>query len=201
MKLPLLISLKRVEASKQIDDSQLLSDARNHVSYLFLHSKNYEKAFEYAQMALYSHQEEGRKGGIADSYELIGIIRRSQEEYDEALEYFSRSLRLREALNSSEDVLDAHKNLALTYAKIHQTETATKHLGRALELSKQLGNKSVQLNLLTCFSEVSLQSGEPRQGLVYAQKAVESARRLNQQKELAEGIQSIGKSLCTTPTV
>jgi len=95
---------------------------------------NYNKALEYFQLSLYSHEQVNYKPGIAKGYNNIGMVHLNQDNFDRAIEYFQKSLDIYSDLGNSRDMGGCLNNIAIVFKKQEKYNEALVYYNKSLEI-------------------------------------------------------------------
>lgn len=107
--------------------------------------ENYEKALHYARLT----QNDTL---LLHSFNNLGnILSSNPETITKGLEYYERAIDIVAQKMAPKDAITPTLNIAWTYLENHQYEKAAPFLKKVWKLSKEIGDKSLQSNLLTLF--------------------------------------------------
>ena len=135
---------------------------------LFYHKKALETVIDY-NLKNILHQD-------AICYNNIGYLYLKQQKYNIAIDNFELGLKSKDIINDDVELYALLKsNLAYAKFKKKDYESAIKFLSQTLELRKQLGGKSVLINIYIFLSEYYEEIGENKLALEYANKALNEA--------------------------
>lgn len=129
----------------------------DHISDL-IDNGNYELAQTKADSLLIISKKINYKPGIAEAYNLKGIINRDQSNLRDALDNYLKALKLFEDLKIPTEVAGVQNNIGLIYAEIKEYRTALSYYFKAEKINLS-GNKKNYLainynNIATCYQKL-----------------------------------------------
>lgn len=138
-------------------DTAYFNSYNDHISKL-IDNGNYELAQVKADSLLQISKQQDYKPGIAEAYNLKGIINRDQSNLHDALDNYLEALKLFEALKLPTKVAGIQNNIGLIYAEIKEYRTALSYYFKAEKIN-QAGHKKSYLainynNIATCYQKL-----------------------------------------------
>jgi Nif-specific regulatory protein len=118
------------------------AESRRRVGNAYLHVSQYDKALKCCNEALILLS--GRKSPIttlADTYNLIGVIKQRQKDFTGAEEALQKSLRTRRAVGDALEVADSLNNLGLVYTRKGDRAKAEKCYEESLHIYESRSDK------------------------------------------------------------
>ncbi|MGZ3898811.1 MAG: tetratricopeptide repeat-containing sensor histidine kinase [Bacteroidia bacterium] len=102
----------------------------------------YKEALESLNKALDIGQRANYKKGIADSYNLIGVVYLEQGDYNHALENYMLAMEMRKETGDSRGIAALYNNIGLVEQSKGNYGKALENYKEAARLNKETGNKS-----------------------------------------------------------
>jgi len=113
-------------------DSQRVRDVIHLANQFYLNNPILAKNL--TDIALKDANDVGYKLGIADSYNLYGIISLNSGKYDSALEEFSKAQKIYFDLKNPQGIVNTYNNIGLTYSDLGQYSDAILNYTQALKV-------------------------------------------------------------------
>ncbi|MCE3259664.1 MAG: family 3 adenylate cyclase [Bacteroidetes bacterium] len=154
VQLLILISCSSTLSAQQskVDSLKLLLKADTEdtmrVKHLNLLSWNHKSIgqFKEALASLNQALELGEKAnfrrGVADSYNMIGVIHFEQGDIPNALENYLKALEIRNEIGDKRGLASAYNNIALIYHNAGNNGKALENYAAAVKVNKETGNKN-----------------------------------------------------------
>jgi predicted ATPase len=136
------------------------------------HRGQLNQALELARRALAIAGEAGDKLALAQAYNILGILARSEEDYPLARSSLEQSLLLAEALNDPAARAAALNNLALVYGSEGNIEKALELTQMALKLSSSQGDRHREAALHNNLADLYYQKGQSDTAMMHLKQAV-----------------------------
>lgn len=138
-------------------DTAYFNSYNDHISKL-IDNGNYELAQLKADSLLLISKKQDYKPGIAEAYNLKGIINRDQSNLRDALDNYLEALKLFEALKLPTKVAGIQNNIGLIYAEIKEYRTALAYYFKAENINRAGQKKSYLAinynNIATCYQKL-----------------------------------------------
>ncbi len=186
----LFLVLISVKSFGQVDTSyfekydDLISD--------LIDNGNYESAQLKSDSLLALSKKLNYKPGIAEAYNLKGVINRDQSNLRDALENYLTALKLFEELKLPTEVAGVQNNIGLIYAEIKEYRTALAYYFKAEKINRS-GNKKNYLainynNIATCYQKLKQYSSAQ----IYLNKSLTLRAAINDTIGMAMAYHNIG---------
>lgn len=138
-------------------DTAYFNSYNDHISKL-IDNGNYELAQVKADSLLLLSKQQDYQPGIAEAYNLKGIINRDQSNLRDALDNYLKALKLFEELKLPTKIAGIQNNIGLIYAEIKEYRTALSYYFKAEKINTA-GNKKSYLainynNMATCYQKL-----------------------------------------------
>jgi DNA-binding SARP family transcriptional activator len=131
-----------------------------------------EQALVLAGQALHLAQDAGDDRALAQAYNLLGILNRSQGDLDKAVAYLEESLAYADRLDDPSARIAAWNNLAMAYAERQELGPAFDVAQKALDLCRKLGDRHREAALLNNLADLSYAAGQSERAMGYLTEAV-----------------------------
>jgi adenylate cyclase len=150
------------------------------------------KAIDFFLRSLKLSEELNDSLRIGTALAGIGVVYLNKvETLDKALEYFSQALPLFRKINYEDGVGNAAMNIGEIYKKKQLYDSAIAYLDQALEVYRGTIDATFPLNLL---GEIYVEQGDFEQGLMYHNRALEIARKLEGKLEMTQSLLGIASA-------
>lgn len=153
----------------------------------------YTDARKFADAALSIAQKNNYTYGIADTYNMIGIIYWYIKDYDNALSFHLKALTLFENIASKKGIAATYTRIGHAYADIPDNKKALDYFTKALKLEQDLNNPlhiSKNLNLI---GFIYMRKAEYALALKYYFETYELVKKLDYKRGLAAIHHDIGE--------
>ncbi|MEP7171192.1 MAG: tetratricopeptide repeat protein, partial [Bacteroidota bacterium] len=114
----------------------------NDLSGKFWQTGDYTRARQYADDALAISKKIAFKKGIANAYNIIGIIYQDQGNYPDALKNYFASLKMREEIGDKKGIAFSYNNIGTIYQEQGNYPDALKNYFASLKILEEIGNKN-----------------------------------------------------------
>lgn len=184
---------KSLEFAVVNGDSILIGQLNNNISYPYLYSGDYERAFSHQQKAKEIYKSLGENYRLSFVLNGMFLTLRNLGLHKQANMYIRQSMDLREETRNP-DLMDvAYHNMAASFNDMGQTDSAIIYYGKSLELSRMLENPYDITQTLINIGQLYKRSGDYEKALAYFNEALETNYQTerpvsvaNNLKELAE---------------
>jgi serine phosphatase RsbU (regulator of sigma subunit) len=153
---------------------------------------NYELAQKKADSLFLLSKQINYTEGVAESYNLKGVINRDQSNLRDALDNFSNALKLFEELKMPVKVAGIQNNIGLIYAEIKEYRTALSYYFKAVKInsaSKEKSRLAINYNnIATCYQKLNQFSSAQ----IYLHKSLVLRQEVNDTIGMAMAYHNIG---------
>lgn len=113
--------------------------ANNNIADIYSHLEKYDKAIEFADVALPLFQSEKNNIGIAYNYNLRGTIYQNQRNWEMAARYFKQSLELRLLQKDEAGAASSFINIGDTYLEMNRPDSALANYNKGITYYDRAG--------------------------------------------------------------
>lgn len=178
---------------------EYLKKYNNHISDI-IDNGEYELALKKADSLFTLSHQINYKEGVAESYNLKGVIARDQSNLKDALDNFLSALKLFEELKFPVKIAGVQNNIGLIYAEIKEYRTALSYYFKAEKINKstiknfenevfQKSNLAINYNnIATCYQKLNQFSSAK----IYLNKSLELRKEISDTIGMAMAYHNIG---------
>lgn len=174
--------IKQMKLLEHTKDQKGLSACYINLGNLYKDQKNDKEAIRYYNLALSIKQEINDQQGVANIISNLGGVYYKMMNYEKAISHFMKALPIYESLNDKIGLSNCYANIGAIYAKQKMYEQALKYYLKSEAIDQKVGNAIENLynigGLANIYIILSDTSTSPAQKRMYAQKALEYAKRL-----------------------
>jgi signal transduction histidine kinase len=177
--------------------NRMLDQVRYLLNNLAIASMNmgaYDRALDYNFQSLVIREREGDKLEISISCHNIGTVYYKLNDLTQALNYYERALRLRREIGSDFGLSTLLANIALCRISLHYLDEALDAAEEALGSCGNECSNQVIMDANFVLALVKRQSGALRESREFYLKALESARKLGNNRIAVDCMTAIGSS-------
>ncbi|MES2837053.1 MAG: tetratricopeptide repeat protein [Bacteroidota bacterium] len=133
--------LKALKVFKSLNNTQQqIANSYNNLGNINLGRKNYDKAFEYFNLARNIFLEINYPYGEAKCLNNIGTIYKYQNNYTEAEKYYTKSLAVQQKIGDKNGMAITYDGLSIIYLKTNQLNKAKTILQKEMHLATEIGS-------------------------------------------------------------
>jgi tetratricopeptide (TPR) repeat protein len=103
--------------------------------------KDYSEALRWYRKSLEISEEIGDKKGLANTYNVLGIMYFKRSDFGESIHWYQRSARIREEIGDREGIASTYYQLGLTYDSLGDYSLALKWYQKNLEIIEEMGDQ------------------------------------------------------------
>ena len=119
---------------------ELRADALHKIGVTYLLVNDFENALKYAKEELLIWEKAKPSAGLADAYNLLGLIHINLEKYDTAAENLKMSLEIGYSIGDTSQIYKPLVNLGDLYLKLNQADSALIYIRNSEKVSLATGN-------------------------------------------------------------
>jgi predicted ATPase len=134
------------------------------------------------------------RAAVADLYDTLGIIYRTQGKYVRAATYHQRSLTLREQLSDQAGVAKTCNNLAVVSRHQGDYEQAIAYNQRSLAISEKIGHSEGMASLYNNLGNIHCHLKQYEQAIDFCQRALATYERIGNQLGIAIAFGTLGEA-------
>lgn len=171
--------------SAQLADNSQLGKSFYQIGAINEHAGNVTEAQGYFVEALAAFRAIDNKLEMANTFNALGHLNQSIGNIDEATENYRQALALARQANDSAVLALILSSLGDLAVRQRQFQGALTNYFEALKFSQQTNDSYLISNVLINLSRLYLVRGQPKPGLVYAQRALAASQKLKSVRALA----------------
>ncbi len=153
---------------------------------------DFDKALQYARLALMEAQNSDYKEYIADAYFSIGDIMEGEEQYNEAIEYYIKSYNEYLDLENKQGIADVSFNLADVYKKKGYYQMSMEKCLEGLGIYESLNDSTGMSYVFNCMGSLYKYQDNPARAIEYYNRSLEIRKALNDLDGIALCYNNIG---------
>ncbi len=155
-------------------------------------SSNFSKAMDLANYVEEASQKIKYTRGLADAYNLKGMVFDYQGSMAEAINFYLKALKLREQIGRKADIASSLNNLGSGYYFIQSFGNAETYFSKALAMFKELGDMQSQASASSNLGSVYQQTGKYQSALEMHRNALFLYKSLKRQPGLDISYNNLG---------
>ncbi len=170
------ISLELYESLK-LDEGK--ASLLNSIGNIYLDLRQYEKARQYFNQALFLAKAEDDSYIIATSLSNLGHMHLGLGDAEEARKFYQRALELDRQENDLEGMGYSYYNLGIAFKKLNDFEKALENLQKSLEYSDQSVDLELQAKVYSEIGNLYSETGNYRMAISFLKQSLAVAQRID----------------------
>jgi len=169
-------------------------DTLNRLAHAF-YGINADSAFLYGRKAVEYALSTGYARGAAEGLRMLGNTYEMVGDYANMLSNYHHSLDIADSIGDTRLIAKANSNIALFYRQEGEYEEAQLMMEKVIESYKKSGDSAQSIFVFADLSDLAFRRREYDLALQYARQALDAARRLKDEQEIATYNNVVGKVL------
>ena len=179
----LILLQENEKITRERKDSLALSTVLNNIAVLYKNLNEFDASLKYNRECLEINKRLDVLGGVAKSYDNIGLLKMTIGQTQEAVEDFKASIEMNKRANISN--LTPYLNIAVAYIKIGNYAEVNKLADQTVELTKQIDDLLLIKKFYETLLEASIKAEDLKKTREYL-TILENAQQSVQKKEEKE---------------
>ena len=169
-------------------------DTLNRLAHAF-YGINADSAFFYGRKAVEYASSTGYARGEAEGFRMLGNTYEMVGDYANMLSNYHHSLDIADSIGDTRLIAKANSNIALFYKQEGEYEEAERMMEKVSESYKNSGDSAQAIFVFADLSDLAFRRREYDLALRYATQALDAAKRLKDEQEIATYNNAVGKIL------
>ena len=169
-------------------------DTLNRLAHAF-YGINADSAFFYGRKAVEYALSTGYARGAAEGLRMLGNTYEMVGDYANMLSNYHHSLDIADSIGDTRLIAKANSNIALFYKQEGEYEEAQRMMEKVIGSYKKSGDSAQSIFVFADLSDLAFRRREYDLALQYARQALDAARRLKDEQEIATYNNVVGKIL------
>ncbi len=153
---------------------------------------DFEKAMQYARLALMEAENSGYFEGMAEGYYSIGDLLEEEENYNEAIENYIKSYDIHSELDNKKGMADISFNLADVYKKKGYYQLSMERCLEGLGIYETMDDSTGMANIYNCMGSLYKYQDNIAKSIEYYNKSLALNKALNNLDGIALSYNNIG---------
>ncbi len=163
----------------------------SNIGTLYFIQKKYDKAIEYAQIALKYYQEIGNYRGVGFVHQDMGQILKAQNRLDEALIQYRNAEEIRLDQNDKRGLSFTYFGMAWTYKRMGDMARAREYMEKSLQLREELGFEKMVMACIRALAQFNMAEKRYNEAYPYLKRSYDWAMNANSAESLYESSQAM----------
>lgn len=180
--------------AKQLKDTRGIGDAYKGICRYHWSQTDYNKAMNYALMAVKEYEQCNYPAGISWCYGSIGLSYAQAHNHDKSIEYHLRALELNTKIKNKKGIARDLNNLGYTYELKKEYQQSLGYYQQSLAMQIEIGDRSELMMPYGNVGSAHLYLGDYNRSRAYFLQALSLAIEFNNKNMIAMNYQNIGEA-------
>jgi AraC-like DNA-binding protein len=178
----------------KLNDTQGIGDAYKGICRYYWTQTEYNKAMDYALMAVKEYEKCNFQEGISWCYGSIGLSYAQAHDHEKSITYHLKALELNKKIKNRKGIARDLNNLGYTYELLKDYQRSLDHYQKALNMRIEIGERSEIILPHSNVGSAYLYLGDYSRSLTYFFKALDLAKEFNNKNMIALNYMNIGEA-------